>query len=77
MIPQEIAVKLKSLTEVKLYCYIFDNQLQGFWEYNHIEQIAINDSYLLTNQQVKLALNSLVTNGILLRVKKGFYKLNN
>ena len=77
MIPQDVAVKLKSLTEVKLYCYIFDNQLQGFWEYNHIEQLDINCLYLLSPQQTKSALKGLVDNEVLIRIRKGFYKLNN
>ena len=74
-IPKEAVEKFKTIVELKLYCYICDNAYEGEWHLTWIEKMELKDQYFINANQIPRALENLVKEKVLSRVKKGVYKL--
>jgi len=74
-IPKEAVEKFKTIVELRLYCYICDNSFEGMWQLTWIEKMELKDQYFIKANQIPRALENLVKEGVLSRVKKGVYKL--
>lgn len=74
-IPKEIVDKLKTITELKLYCYILENSRDNIWILTWIEKQDIEDQYFIKSNQIPRVLETLVKEGLIKRIKKGTYKL--
>lgn len=76
-IPKTAVGKFKTIIELRVYCYILDNNFEGQWQLTWIEKQELKSQYFVKANQIPRALASLVKEGILSKVKKGVYKLEN
>ena len=75
-ISQEVLSKLSGINEVKVYTFFSEKAIDGYFRTEKPDWYDLMDIYSIGKHRAIVSLNSLITKGIAMRIKKGYYKFN-
>ena len=75
-ISKEAIARVRGLNELKVYCFFSDkSDDSGFFTVDKVDYFDLDEKFYVSKTRTVIALQGLIVNGVIERIKRGKYKI--